>query len=72
MEFNVALKVACIESGKDQLEVAALAKIHHTRLSQIIHNRVTPTESEKLRIAGVLQRSVDSIFPVVTEQERAS
>jgi transcriptional regulator with XRE-family HTH domain len=65
--MNVALKVACIESGKDQMEIAALAKIHVTRLSQIIRNRVTATESEKLRIAGVLQRSVETIFPVVGE-----
>lgn len=63
MTRNIPLKVACVESGKDQIEIAALAKIHHTRLSQIISNRVTPTESEKLRIAGVLQRPVESIFP---------
>lgn len=65
MSLNVVLKVACIESGKDQLEIAALAKIHHTRLSQIIRNRVTPSESEKLRLAGVLQRSVSDLFPEV-------
>jgi len=62
---NIPLKVACIESGKEQREIAALAKIHHTRLSQIISNRVTPNESERLRIAGVLQRSVSDLFPEV-------
>lgn len=75
--MNTALKVACIESGKDQLEIAELARVNYTRLSQIIRNRVTATESEKLRLAGVLQRSVDSIFPATTEAaaettERAS
>jgi len=68
---NIPLKVACIESGKDQREIAELARIHHTRLSQIISNRVTPTESEQLRIAGVLQRSVDSLFPS-TDSERVA
>lgn len=62
---NIRLKVACIESGKEQREIARLAKIDHTRLSQIINNRVTPSESERLRIAGVLQRSVNELFPEV-------
>ena len=63
MQFNKALKVAIIESEKPQSEIAELARIHHTRLSQIVRGRVTPSESEKLRIAGVLQRNVDLIFP---------
>ena len=60
--MNTVLKVAVIESGKEQGEIAALAKIHPTRLSQIVRNRVTPTESEMLRIAGVLQRPVSELF----------
>lgn len=65
VQLNVALKVAVIESLKEQGEIAALAKIHFTRLSQIVNGRVTPTESEKLRLAGVLQRPVESLFPEV-------
>ncbi len=65
MARNTVLKVACIESGKNQIEIAALARIDRTRLSQIIHNRVTPSESERLRIAGVLQRSAAELFPEV-------
>jgi transcriptional regulator with XRE-family HTH domain len=63
--LNMALKVAIIQSAKEQGDVAALAKIHHTRLSQIVRGRVTPSESEKLRIAGVLQRPVEELFPEV-------
>lgn len=59
------LKIALLEAGTDQRAVADLARIHETRLSQIIRNKVTPTESEKLRIAGVLQRSVSDLFPEV-------
>jgi transcriptional regulator with XRE-family HTH domain len=62
---NKAILIAIIESEKDHGEVAGLAKIHPTRLSQIISNRVTPTESEKLRLAGVLQRAVSDLFPEV-------
>lgn len=57
------LKIALLESGKPQEDIAALARIHPTRLSQIVRGRVTATESERLRIAGVLQRSVDELFP---------
>ena len=65
MKRNLVLKVACVESGKDQHEIAALAKIHPTRLSQIISNTVTASESERLRLAGVLQRPVAVLFPEV-------
>lgn len=61
--FNKALKIAVIDSERPQEEVATLAKIHPTRLSQIIRGRVTATESERLRIAGVLQKPVSDLFP---------
>ncbi len=63
--LNMNLKIALIESGKDQRAVAKLAHIHETRLSKIILNRAVPNESERLRIAGVLQRSVSELFPEV-------
>lgn len=59
----MTLKIALLESGKSQEEIAALAKIHPTRLSQIVRGRATATESERLRIAGVLQRPLDELFP---------
>jgi transcriptional regulator with XRE-family HTH domain len=72
VQLNVALKMAVLESGKEQGEIAALARIHFTRLSQIVRGRVNPTESEQLRLAGVLQKSVDQLFPAVESAERAS
>ena len=62
---NLALKVACVESGKRQNEIAKLAKIHPTRLSALIRNDVSATEGERLRLAGVLQRPVSDLFPEV-------
>lgn len=64
--LNVPLKIALLESGRDQHEVAKLARIDTGRLSKIVRGKVTPNEGEKLRLAGVLQRSVDLLFP--TEQ----
>jgi transcriptional regulator with XRE-family HTH domain len=57
------LKIALIQSGKQQADIADLAKIHNTRLSQIVRGRVSPSESERLRLAGVLQRDVNDLFP---------
>jgi transcriptional regulator with XRE-family HTH domain len=66
VSFNKVLKVAIIESEKSQEEIAALAKIHHTRLSQIVRFRVSPSESEKMRLSGVLQKPIEELFPEVT------
>lgn len=65
MPLNKALKIAVIDSERTSEEVAGLAKIHPTRFSQIVWGRVTPTESERLRIAGVLQKSSTELFPEV-------
>ena len=34
-------------------------------VKDLAHSEVTPSESEKLRIAGVLQRAVSDLFPEV-------
>lgn len=65
MALNKALKIAIIERGKSQQEVAALAKIEYTRLSHIVRCLRAPSESEKLRLSGVLQKPVDELFPEV-------
>jgi transcriptional regulator with XRE-family HTH domain len=65
VSLNLPLKIALVSSEKPQSEIADLAKIHVTRLSQIVRGRVNATQSERLRIAGVLQRAVDELFPEV-------
>ena len=62
MTTNKAIRIAIIERDLLHEKVAKLAKIHPTRLSQIIRGRVTATESERLRIAGVLHKSVSDLF----------
>jgi transcriptional regulator with XRE-family HTH domain len=63
VRWNIPLKVAMLESGLEQGEIAKLARIHQTRLSQIVRGRAQPTRSEQLRLAGVLQRPVRDVFP---------
>lgn len=63
---NQALRHAIVDSMRTHREVARLAKIDYTRLSQIISYRVTANEGERLRLAGVLQRPVSELFPEVT------
>lgn len=63
MAVNIALKVAFMESRKTQNQVAYKIRMTPTRLSQIAHGWVRPTESEKRRIAQELGKPVDEIFP---------
>ena len=65
---NTALRIAVVQSGKEQREIAALARMHETRLSSIIRGRLKPYEGERLRISGVLQRPVGELFPETDPQ----
>lgn len=60
--YNKRLKWAIVDSGQTGIQIAALAKMHHTRLSQIVRGHVSPNESERLRIAGVLRQDPDWLF----------
>jgi transcriptional regulator with XRE-family HTH domain len=72
MMLNMPLKLALVESGKKQEQIADLAKIHNTRLSQIVHQKVTASESEQLRLAGVLGRPVRALFPTQQKERRTA
>lgn len=65
MALNRTLKIAIIDSGKPQTEIAELARINDSRLSKIVRGKENPSESEMLRLAGVLQRPVAELFPGV-------
>lgn len=62
---NTALKVAIVQSQLPQHEVARRARIRETRLSHIVRGRVEPTEEERERLAKLLRRSQDELFPQV-------
>lgn len=61
--LNVALKIAIVESGKKQRRIASLTRISEPRLSHIVRGRIEPNDDERARIARVLERPVDQLFP---------
>lgn len=63
MLTNRALRIALLELNTPQQDIARLARIHESRLSQIVRGRVRATESERLRLSGVLQIPVRDLFP---------
>lgn len=63
MAFNLALKVAIIESRKSQTVIAAKAGIHESRFSKIVHGHLPASEDEQKTIARVLRRNVAELFP---------
>jgi len=62
MPKNLALKIAIVESGLTQFEVAAAAGIHHTRLSHIINGHREASEDEQRALARVLKRKIGQLF----------
>ena len=62
---NVALKVAIVQSGRKQVEIARSARISETRFSHIVRGRLEPTDKERDRIAKALHRSESDLFPEV-------
>jgi transcriptional regulator with XRE-family HTH domain len=63
MAFNLALKVAIVESRIPQIAIAEKTGIHESRLSRIIHGYLEPREDEKAAIARALRRPVHQLFP---------
>lgn len=60
---NIPLKVALMEREKPDYQSAIEADLHPNKLSKIINGLQKPTEEEKQRLADVLNRAVDEIFP---------
>lgn len=63
-ERNVRLKLAIVASLKTSRRVARLARMDETRVSDIVCGRGAPvTDAEKTKLAAVLGRRVEEIFP---------
>jgi Helix-turn-helix len=60
---NLALKIAIIESGLLQVDVAKAADLHETRLSQIVNQRREANDAERKALARVLKRKPTQLFP---------
>jgi transcriptional regulator with XRE-family HTH domain len=61
--MNVALKQAIVATQRTQQDIAREAKLHPTRLSQIIHNERTASPVERASLAAVLKKSESELFP---------
>lgn len=61
--YNLALKLALLESGRPAYAIAAAAGISETRLSRIVTGRVEPGLEEARVLSGLLGRSISTLFP---------
>lgn len=59
---NIALKIAIIESGLSQVDVAEEADIDPTMLSRFVNGRRQPSEAEQKALARVLKRKPSQLF----------
>ena len=60
--MNAKLKLQIAQSGKRQYEVARLAGLNETELSQIVRERRPPTSDERHRIAAALAVTERELF----------
>lgn len=60
---NLALKIAIVESGLSQVDIAEAADIHESKLSYFVNGRREPSEAEQKAIARVLKRKAAELFP---------
>ncbi len=60
--MNAKLKLQISQSGKRQYEVARLAGLNETELSQIVRERRSPTPEERRRIAAALAVAEPDLF----------
>lgn len=60
---NVALKTAIFASGREQQRIAQLARIAPEKLSHVIHGRRALSDDERKRLARVLGKTEDELFP---------
>jgi transcriptional regulator with XRE-family HTH domain len=62
MPRNLALKIAIVESGLSQVEVAKAAGIHPSKLSQFVNGHRVASDAERRILARVLKRKPTQLF----------
>lgn len=65
MALNMALKVAILNSGRHQVEVAKDAGMHPTVLSMIVRGHREPTPNQARALAKALRTKADQLFAEV-------
>lgn len=64
--MNKALRIAIIESGLRQYDIARRIGVGEARMSGFVHGRFEPTADERKLLARVLRKSrkeIDDMFP---------
>ena len=61
--MNIQLKVALVERGQPAYKTAIEADLHPNKLSKFTTGIQEPTQNEKNRLAEILGRSADELFP---------
>jgi transcriptional regulator with XRE-family HTH domain len=69
--MNMLLKVAILESGLSQIEVAKAADLHESRLSHIVNGHRAASDAERKALARVLKRKPVQLFPSPAEAASA-
>jgi transcriptional regulator with XRE-family HTH domain len=62
-KVRIDLLLAIKNAGMYQYEVGEKAGIHDSRMSMIVTGRKEPSDDEKIRIAYVLHKTVEQLFP---------
>ncbi|MCK4626299.1 MAG: helix-turn-helix transcriptional regulator [Phycisphaerae bacterium] len=62
-KVNIPLKLAIVQTGQRQYDIAVAAKIQVTRLSAVVNGYQKLRDAEEERLAAVLGVDVDEIFP---------
>jgi len=60
--MNLALKIAILQTGKRQYEVAKELGWMDSKISRILNGSYTATEEEMKKIAILLNKSVEDLF----------
>lgn len=63
MAKNLALKIAILESGLSQIEVAKAADMHESELSYLVNGHREPTDAQRKVLARILKRKPGKLFP---------
>ena len=61
--MNLPLKVALVERETPAYKTAMAVGIHPNKLSKFISGLQVPTQEEKKRLAKILNRTIDELFP---------
>ena len=61
--MRLQLKISLWERGVPAYKTAFEAGIHPNKVSKIIHGLAEPTPEEKLKLASILNKPVNELFP---------